>query len=54
MGGRHVTIIHDAFDLTVQPPPPTADMEPHSPRPGPLIVTFGGHYWRPVQTFASG
>ena len=42
--GPHLTIIHDVLDLLNPTPPP--------PRPGPnpLLVTPGGHHWRPVQT----
>ena len=45
-GGSHVTITHDALDLTVHPP---TDMGPHSTGTSPA-VTSGGHHWRPVQT----
>ena len=37
--GDHVTITHDAFDLTVQGPPAL-----------PLLVTSGGQDWRSVHT----
>ena len=48
-GGPYMTITYDALDLTVQgrlqpnPPPPR-------PEDSPLLLTSGGHYWRPVQT----
>ena len=58
----HVAITHDALDLTVQPSPALApallfqtwDPQPR-PHPSyigphPLLVTSGGHHWRPVQT----
>ena len=56
MGGSHVTIIHDALDLTVHRPPTlprTQIWNPHPPRhqtldatvptlaPSPLILTSG-------------
>ena len=68
-GGPHVTITHDALDLTVQgstiqaPPPPArhqtwkpmvpgrfpqSDLGPSWPCP--LLLTFSGQHWRPVQT----
>ena len=31
-------------------PPPTSDNEPLSAPTIPLLVTSGGHYWRPVET----
>ena len=59
VGGSHVTIIHDALDLTVRPfwpqshqhsHPPISDMSLPGPGSSPPLVTSGGHYWRPVQT----
>ena len=52
-GDSHVTITQDAMDLTVHGPH-TSDMEPPWPWPWPcpLLVTSGGHHWRPVQTFS--
>ena len=46
--GHHVTITHDALNLTVQLPPPEhgASLDRDS---APLIVASGGHYWRPIQ-----
>ena len=41
-GGLHVTITHDALNLTVQPP--TSNMGT------PLLETSGGHHWRLVKT----
>ena len=62
-GGSHVTIIHDALEVTVQDPQPqlhhappqTSDMGPlQEIRYGipfaPPLVTHSGHHWRPVQT----
>ena len=64
-GGPQVTIIRDASDLIVQnvsgPRPssysrhvtpshhPTKCGGP--PWPCPLLVTYGGYHWRPVQTY---
>ena len=54
-----VTITHDALDLTVQGPPSspsfpqTSDLGPpqlHPPAPATLLLTSGGHHWRPGQT----
>ena len=70
--GPHVTITHDALDLSVQSPlglPPSPGhgdppkFQPPKPAPpnmghgdpltpAPLIVTSGGHHWRPVQTYS--
>ena len=56
--GPHVTIIYDALDLTVYSTGHTG------PRPGlgfsrhriwgtpPLLVTTGGHHWRPFQHYS--
>ena len=41
-GGLHVTITHDALNLTVQPP--TSNMGT------PLLETSGDHHWRIVKT----
>ena len=58
-GGPHVTITHDGSDRTVQPPPRTGHQTwdppwrqpcPRTSDMGPLLVTSGGHRWRPVQT----
>ena len=62
-GGSHVTIIHDALEVTVQDPQPQLH---HAPPPDirhgtpprdqvwnplcPPLVTHSGHHWRPVQT----
>ena len=48
-GGSGVTITRDALDLTIQSllghgTLPTGTAPPH------LLVTSGGHHWRPVQT----
>ena len=43
-GSHHLSITHDAFDLSIQAPPG------HSPSPGPLLVTSGGHDLKPVPT----
>ena len=59
--GAHVTITHDALDLTVQGPPapalalpslgpPCTDTPPQRLASHPLLVTSGGQDWRPVQT----
>ena len=50
-GGPHVTITHDALDLTVQPPLPHRHQTwaPPGP-PTPLLMTSHDHFWRPVQT----
>ena len=45
----HVTITHDALDLTVQIPIP-APAPPKFRHGIALQVTSGGHHWRPVQT----
>ena len=52
-GGGHVTITHNALDLTVQGctamPPGHQTWKPQ-PQPWPsLLVTSGGHHWTPVQ-----
>ena len=59
-GGLHLTIPYDAMGLIVQgsvhirpsTPSLTPDIKPWSPLQAqpPLLVTPGGHYWRPVQT----
>ena len=41
--GGHVTITHDALDLTYSPPR-------HGTPCPPLLVTSGGHHRRPIQT----
>ena len=54
--GSHVTIAHDALDLTVLPPPPTLAPSRHGKwgPPGcpqiwnmriPLLLISGGHHW---------
>ena len=53
IGSPRVIITHDALDLTVLGPPcpsPTPDNRPGTPpAPSPpLLVTSGGHYWKPV------
>ena len=59
--GSHVTITHDAWDLTVQRPPSCSNLfnfdltvqEPPTLCPVyrvPLVVTSIGQDWRPVQT----
>ena len=45
-GGPHVTITHDALDLTVQAPLDIRHCTPLGPDPGPLLVTSGGHHWK--------
>ena len=55
---KHVTINHDALDLTVQglpsspSPLQTSDLGSpiHPPAPAIPLLTPGGHHWRPVQT----
>ena len=62
LGGSHVTIIHDAFDLTAEGRPISdmsslpalpPDILPGTPpdiRPEiPLLLTSGGQHWRLVQ-----
>ena len=56
-GNLHVTIAHDALDLTSlytrpTPSPLPPNMGPHCTEPPahPRLVTSDGHYWRPVQT----
>ena len=50
-GGPHVTITHDALNVTVQgPSPPTRDMGPPGLSPFHLLVTSDSNYWRPGQT----
>ena len=53
-GGPHVTITHDALEFTVQVPLAgplqTWDIGTPWSCPYPLLVTFGGHHWRPIQT----
>ena len=62
--GPHVTITHDALDLTVKALPQTWDMGTPQPQPpqtwdmgiphsAPMLVTSGGHHWRPVETCSS-
>ena len=60
--GSHMTITHDAFDLTSEGPP-TSDLSPHPALPPdilsgtaldispevPLLMTSGGQHWRLVQ-----
>ena len=46
-GGPHVTA--DALDLPVQPVPLFRHQAWDQ---NPLLVTFGGHYRRPVQTYS--
>ena len=48
-----VTIIHDVLGIIVQGPQIPLDFRhgpPRGPSPHSLLVTSGGHYWRPVQT----
>ena len=58
--GSYVTIIHDVLELTVQhPPPPAWTWDLRNPSPSccrgdetsgtPMLMTSGGHHWRPVQ-----
>ena len=63
-GGPHVTItmmhwtslyrlpgpgpLLDIRYMAPSPVPSTSDIDP--PGPGPLLMTSGGHHWRPVQT----
>ena len=50
-GGLHVTITHDALDLTVQGQPWILDLRDGIlPSPGPLLVTSSGHHRAPLQT----
>ena len=49
--GSHVTITHDASDITMQGIPnssPPPDMASQTP----LLLTSGGQDWRPVQTYS--
>ena len=49
--GSHVTITHDASDITMQGTPnssPPPDMASQTP----LLLTSGGQDWRPVQTYS--
>ena len=65
--GSHVTITHNALDLTVQAAPPSSGLSPNPTlgqgtsvppptwdlrTPAPLLVTSGGYRWRPVQTWS--
>ena len=43
-GGVRVPITHGALDLTLRPPAPTLG----HPQPSPLLLTSGGHDWKPV------
>ena len=47
--GSHVTITHDALDLTVQGLPLDIRSGTQSLRTSDLLVTSGGDHWRPVQ-----
>ena len=48
----HVIIAHDAWDLIVKGNhPPILEMAP-IPTSAPLLVTSGGHHWRPVHFFS--
>ena len=65
-GGPHVTITHDALDLSVQRPSltyqtwdpsqahpspiPQTPLQTSHMGPNPKLATSGGHHWRPVQT----
>ena len=49
-GGPHVTITHDALELTVQAAPLASTSS--GPSPGPLLVISGGHHCKPVQTYS--
>ena len=52
-GGPHVTITYDALDLTLQPPPghQTLDL-PLAPTP--LLMKYGGHHCKSLQTCSFG
>ena len=54
-GGPHVTIIHDALGHSYPQAPRYQTWNLHLPLspdmgPTPLLLTSGGHHWRPVQT----
>ena len=52
-GGLHVTITHDALDLTEQGHPWTLDLrDAILPSPGPLLVTSRGHHRGSLQTYS--
>ena len=59
----HVSITHDALNLTVQDTPGSAPSPPPRPKeirpvdypiPQPTVVTSGGNHWRPLQTCSFG